>query len=84
MVQKHPQGDGEGLVLDCITTKIGLAPFFAALEGLLADGGFKAAAEGPIATRPAMRVALPPPVTDEDGQSNTMLTKTCSLLTSVL
>lgn len=63
-----PQEGSPSEVLDTITTRIGLAPFFERLEGLFNDSLFKAAATGPKAPQPAMRSAPIPPPADEEGR----------------
>lgn len=60
------QEEASSAVLDVITTRVGLAPFFEKLEGLFGDAQFQEAAQGPEAPRAAMRTAPTPP-RDEEG-----------------
>lgn len=62
------QDSGESsAVLDSITNRIGLAPYFEKLEGLFGEESFRAAAEGPKAPRLATRTAPTSPPAEEDS-----------------
>ena len=68
----HLQEEDSSIVLDAITTGVGLAAYFQQLDGLFGSDLFSAALHGPKASRPLIRNGQKSEQSNLDGKSSSL------------